>query len=176
MMFPCHGTFLRLHYFLLLHGNKMHARLVLVRLVCHNVILVFIGQVGLCPRSVFTDGSDVCSFAQHWRAKIKRKMPSPMGTVTTGCYGQADAGCLSMLPSLFLGVSARAVAFPQLRGIFQHVPHEQWASAKRVCFPESAFSDWKEEIPIASAHKWTDWESLGERLYPLHLIQCGSKK
>lgn len=49
--------------------------------------------------------------------------------------------------------------------------------SKRVCVPESAFSDWKEEIPIISSHdKWVDQESLAERLCPSLVIQHGSKK
>ena len=110
---------------------------------------------------------------------MKRKMPSPAG----GCWvlwpGRCSSSsrCLSVSPSLFSGLCARAVAFLQLRGISQQVSHKQWVPAKRVCFPESAFSDQKEEIPIVSAHyKWTDWQSVGERFYPSRSFQCGPKK
>lgn len=84
----------------------------------------------------------------------------------------------SMGPSLsFLCLYARAVPLLQLQGISQQVSHKPRVPAKRVCFLESAFSNWEEEILISSAcYKWTDWQSLGEGIHPSHPAQCGPEK
>lgn len=109
-------------------------------------------------------------------------MPSQMGDVVAGCYNHADAASVSTCPCahLFSWVSVReqelSCSSEAFSSISQQVSPNQWVSAKKVHVPESAFSGWKEEIPIISAYyKWIDWEYLAERLYPSHLVQCGSK-
>lgn len=85
--------------------------------------------------------------------EMKNALSSVWGCVLwPGRHSSSSSRCWSMSPSLsFSGLCARAVPFSQLRGISQQVSHKPWAPAKRVCFPESAFSDWEEEISIASA-------------------------
>lgn len=118
----------------------------------------------------------------HTELSGQKEMKNALSNVWHGLLWpgrhNSSSRCWSMGPSLsFMGLCAKAVPFLQLQGISQQVSHKPWVSAKTVCFLESAFSKWEEEILIASArYKWTDWESQGEGLYPSHPAQCGPEK
>lgn len=163
MMFPCHGTFLHLQYFLLLCRNKIHAKFVTGWYnIQHNLgfwwcLLLHTELAGQ------KEMKNALSSVWHW-------------VLWPGRHSSSRGW--SMGPSLsFLCLCARAVPLLQLQGISQQVSHKPRVPAKRVCFLESAFSNWEEEILISSAcYKWTDWQSLGEGIHPSHPAQCGPEK
>lgn len=120
------------------------------------------------------------SSASHRIIRPKGNKKCPLQCVTQVALARQTQQQQQVLVHLFFffwGLSERAVPFLQLQGISQQVSHKPWVSAKRVCFLESAFSSWEEEISIVSSrYKWTDWESLGGGLYPSHPVQCGPEK